>query len=200
MRRQAIERLLPVGYQRAAASSGVLTALLDVMEVMHEPDEALLEAVDNLFAPYRAPDHLLPFLARWVALDHVLPAGGSYRESRLPVPIGRLRTLVAEGASLAQWRGTPGGLRRFLELATEIPDLVIEEPPDRPFHIVVRVPQTAIDHTDLIRRLVELEKPAATTCEVVVDQSEGRERNDDEPDTAGINPMDSGEPDATNRA
>ncbi|RBI96481.1 phage tail protein, partial [Micromonospora provocatoris] len=56
MRRAAIERLLPAAYQRAAGPGSVLGALLDVMEALHAPDEAVLADVDALFGPYRTPD------------------------------------------------------------------------------------------------------------------------------------------------
>jgi phage tail-like protein len=166
MRHQAIERLLPYAYQRAATSASVLSALLHVMEDMHAPDEAVLETVDDLFAAYRAPDRLLPFLARWLALDHLIPQGGAGQAERLPIPIGRLRDLVAEGAALAQLRGTPEGLRRILEIATGVTGFAIEEPVSRPYHFVVRVPPAAADQLGLIRRVVDTEKPAATTAEV----------------------------------
>jgi phage tail-like protein len=162
MRRQAIERLLPAMYQRAATPGGVLSALLDVMEVMHAPSEATLAAVDDLVAPYRTRDDLVPFLIGWVALDHIAPSGRSQ-----PIPIGRLRNLVATSAEIAAWRGTAHGLRTVLQTATGVAGFVVEEPADRPFHLVVRVPAEAVDQIDLVRRLVLAEKPAATTCAVI---------------------------------
>jgi phage tail-like protein len=166
MRHQAIERLLPAAYQRAAIQGSVLYALLDVMETMHAPDEEVLATVDDLFAAYRTRDQLLPFLARWLALDHLLPPPDAGASARLPVPVGRLRNLVAEGAVLAQWRGTPEGLRRMLEIATGVSGFLIEEPRNRPYHFVVHVPTDAADQLPLIRRIVEAEKPAATTADV----------------------------------
>src|SRR5262245_27475443 len=163
MRRQAIERLLPAVYQRVASPGSVLHALLDVMEVMHAPSEELLASVDDLFDPYRAPERLVPFLSQWTAMDHVA--------ARLPIPVGRKRDVVAESATLARWRGTATGLRAVIEIATGASGLVIEEPADRPFHFVIHVPASAAHHADLIRRIAELEKPAATTCDVAVEPS-----------------------------
>jgi phage tail-like protein len=162
MRDEAIARLLPEVYQRAVAPGGVLAALLAVMESMHEPDETLLDNVDDLFTAYRAPDRLVSYLAGWLALD-----------GELPVPTGRLRDLVAEGAMLARWRGTPTGLCRFLALATGVEGFTVEEPFDRPFHIVVRVPPAAAGLLPLVRRVVAREKPAATTAEVVLETVRG---------------------------
>jgi len=158
MRSTAIERLLPAVYQRAVTPGSVLAALLEVMAAMHAPSEAVLASVDSLAAPYRTPDDLVAFLVRWVALDHV--AGP-------PIPVGRLRNLVARSAYLAQWRGTATGLCAVLETATGVTGFAVEEPADRPFHLVVRVPPAARDQFDLVARIVSAEKPAAATCTVL---------------------------------
>ncbi|MEU2700112.1 phage tail protein [Micromonospora aurantiaca] len=165
MRRAAIERLLPAAYQRAAGPGSVLGALLDVMEALHAPDEAVLADVDALFDPYRTPDGFVAYLTRWVAMDHVVAAPRA--DAPLPLPAGRLRDLVAHGALLARWRGTPYGMRTALELATGVTGFVLDEPPERPFHLVVRVPPAAADRLALVTRIVEAEKPAAVTVEVL---------------------------------
>lgn len=165
MRRPAIERLLPGVYQRAAIDGSVLAALLSVMEAMHAPSEERLASVDDLFTAYRAPERLLPFLSRWTASDHLA--------ADLPIPVGRQRDVVAQSAALARWRGTAAGLRAAIATATGVPDVVIDELPDRPFHVVVRVPEGAEHALGLIRRIADLEKPAATTCDVVVHRSTG---------------------------
>lgn len=163
MRRQGIERLLPVAYQRTAAAPGVLAALLDAMEAMHAPSEEILAGVNDLFTPYRSPDRMVGFLLSWVALDHVLGTG----DGTSSIPIGRLRDLLSVGAWIARHRGTAGGLRAIVALAVGAP-VEVEEPADRPFHIVVRLPASAAGAVALVRRIVEAEKPAAVTAEVVV--------------------------------
>ncbi|WFE40647.1 phage tail protein [Micromonospora sp. WMMD998] len=165
MRRAAIERLLPAAYQRATGPGSVLGALLDVMEALHAPDEAVLADVDALFGPYRTADGFVAYLSRWVAMDHVVAAPRA--DAPLPLPVGRLRDLVAHGALLARWRGTPYGMRTALELATGVTGFVLDEPAERPFHLVVRVPPAAADRLALVTRIVEAEKPAAVTVEVV---------------------------------
>ncbi|MEV0428847.1 phage tail protein [Micromonospora sp. NPDC050495] len=167
MRRAAIERLLPAAYQRAAGPGSVLGALLDVMEALHAPDEAVLADVDSLFAPYRTPDGFVAYLTRWVAMDHVVAAPRA--DAPPPLPLGRLRDLVAHGALLARWRGTPYGMRTALELATGVTGFGLDEPADRPFHVVVRVPPAAAGQLAVITRIVEAEKPAAVTVEIVTD-------------------------------
>lgn len=161
MQPAAIERLLPAAYQRAAIPGSPLATLLQIMADLHAPDEALLADVEDLFAPYRTPDELVGFLAGWVALEVVRgdpPA--------VAPPVGRLRDLVTEGALLAQWRGTRIGLRRYLEVATGVGGFVVEEPRRPRFHFIVTVPAAAADQLELVRRIVEHEKPAATTCRI----------------------------------
>ncbi|GIJ76909.1 phage tail protein domain-containing protein [Micromonospora phaseoli] len=169
MRRPGIERLLPAAYQRACVPGSVLWALLDVMEALHAPDEAVLAEVDALFAPYQAPGPMVAYLARWVAMDHVVAV--PRRDAPLPLPLSRLRDLVAHGALLASWRGTPYGLRTALELATGVTGFVLDEPAEQPFHVVVRVPATAADQLALVSRIVEAEKPVAVTAEITIEDS-----------------------------
>lgn len=173
MRRQAIERLLPTAYQRAATEGSVLGALLEVMAALHEPDERLLADVDVLFAPYTAPERFVPFLTGWVTLDYLVGVPRPDGQVRLPLPAGRVRDLIANGAALAKLRGTPIGLRWFLQIATGATGFVIEEPPQRPFHFVVRVPPDAAQYAAVINRIVEMEKPAASTFEIVLAQGAG---------------------------
>jgi phage tail-like protein len=158
MRKQLIERLLPAAYQRADTPGGVLDALLAVMERLHAPSEEVLAHGDDLVSAYRAPERLLPYLTAWVAWDH-LGAGG--------LPPGRQRELVANAASLAAARGTSAGLTRLLATVTGVDGFTVDEPADRAFHLVVRVPDAAAGQIELVRRVVAAEKPAATTCEVV---------------------------------
>ena len=167
MRSEDIALLLPASYQRALRSTfpphaegtaapersyqpvGPLGALLEVMEDQHAASEELLSKVEDLFHPYRCPERMLPFLARWVAVDH----------------LGSRRDLIAGGAGLAQSRGTLAGLRQAIELSTGVSDVDIEEAGS--FHLVIRLP-AGCTQVEKIRHLVELEKPAATTFEIGV--------------------------------
>lgn len=195
MRRAAIERLLPAAYQRAAGPGSVLGALLDVMEALHAPDEAVLADVDALFAPYRTPDGFVAYLTRWVAMDHVVAAPRA--DAPLPLPLGRLRDLVAHGALLARWRGTPYGMRTALELATGVTGFVLDEPADRPFHVVVRVPPAAADRLALVTRIVEAEKPAAVTVEVTTDPAADPAPEPPGDGAGGQQPTGTGDPEPT---
>lgn len=171
MQRSAIERLLPAAYQRAAVDGTVLAAVLDVMEALHAPDEALLAAVEEVFDPYRAPEPFVAFLAAWVDLEGVLTPGGP--SGGYAAGTGQLRNLLAEAATLAQWRGTAAGLRWFLETATGHRGFTVAEPTGQPFQVDVTVPSAAAGYLGLVRRIVEREKPAYTTCTITVDAGPG---------------------------
>ncbi|WP_117212432.1 phage tail protein [Allorhizocola rhizosphaerae] len=148
MRRDHIAGLLPAAYQRALLKpSSVLNALLEVMEGLHERSEQQLAAVEDLFHPYRCPDRMVAFLTHWVAADH----------------LGARRDVVSRGAAVAQIRGTAAGLRDAISVATGLSEVEVEEPADRPFHLIVRVPAHA---AETVKHIVELEKPAATTFEM----------------------------------
>lgn len=166
MRRQTIERMLPAGYQRAATPHSVLSALLEVMDGLHAPAEEIIAGFDTQFAPYSARPDFLPFLAHWVTLDHVVGVPRPGGTHPLLLPPARVRDLIAEAAALAQVRGTPGGLSRFLEIATGVSGFAITEPPQRPFHFVVQVPPAARGYAGVIGHIVAHEKPAATTFEL----------------------------------
>lgn len=179
MRSREIEQLLPWVFRRAAGEGSVLHGLLAAMESLHAPDEAALAALDTLFDPRRTPTRFVPFLARWVDLDWLFeaPASGRARASQAGLPSGagsaRLRELVAAAAYLSQWRGSARGLLLFLEIATGLSGFSLDEDvpgPDgrpRPFHMRVRGPAAAAAQRALVARIVEFEKPAHVTYELL---------------------------------
>ena len=176
MKHSEIERLLPGIFQRAVHDGNPLDALLQVMEVLHAPDEEILDNLDRYFDPYSAPDAFVPFLAYWVDLARFLPTGTERGfGSTAPVwppGLGRLRELIAASADLSRWRGTARGLVTFLEIATGTPGFTVEEQPlgdnglPRPFHIVIDAPAATTTHTALLRKIIEQEKPAYVSYEL----------------------------------
>ena len=176
MKQEEIERLLPWIFRRTVAPGSPLAALLEVMEVLHAPVEGVLANLDAYFDPRRTPAVFLPYLARWVDLE-VLLAGeagavGTADVPDFPTGDGRLRELVGAAAFLSRWRGTRKGLLRFLEVATGARGFdVVERVPGengrpRPLHLLVRAPRPTEPYRDLLRRIVEYEKPAACTYEL----------------------------------
>ncbi|MGH9879962.1 MAG: phage tail protein [Pyrinomonadaceae bacterium] len=179
MQQSEIRQLLPEIFQRTLREGNPLTALLGVMEALHAPSEAVLDRLDAMFNPRRTTDPFVPFLAYWVDLDRLFeeePTGKwQVGFSRHPMTsgLGRLRELIATAAYLSQWRGTKKGLLLFLQTATGSEDFNIDEQvPDkngepRPFHIKVTAPAESAPHEHLIERIIELEKPAYVTYELV---------------------------------
>ena len=173
MKRQAIESLLPSVYRRAAVEGSVLSALIDVMQMLHEPSIDVLARVDAYFDPRRAPDAFIPYLGQWVDLDRFYDQSFRGGDDDLQAPISpglaRLRELIHFAAHLSRWRGTHQGLIDFLQVATgvvgfEVSDQVLDDDGSaRPFHIRVSVPEAARVHLAIVRRIIESEKPAYVT-------------------------------------
>jgi phage tail-like protein len=165
MKRNDITRLLPGVFQRTLHEDSPLVALMDVMEALHAPSEAMLAELPSLFHPLRAPERFVPFLARWVDLGVPVTTG-----------LGRMRELVAAAVELSRWRGTARGLLLFLRTATGREDFHIDERvpgPDgrpRPFHLRVRAPAELTPHRPLVEALIEREKPAYVTYELLFGQ------------------------------
>jgi phage tail-like protein len=190
MKRNAIERMLPAVFQRAVLHGTPLDGLLAVMEALHEPSEEVLASIDEYFNPYRTADAFVPYLAQWVDLLPILT-----RPDRPDAPVvepssglGRLRELIASAGELAKWRGTARGLTQFLGTATGERGILIDEHPlddkgrPRPCHLRITAPASCAPHRLLIERIVEVEKPAYTTCEIVI---EGQSNEETERGTSG---------------
>jgi phage tail-like protein len=178
MKRAEIEQLLPGVFQRTAKPGGPLAALLEAMEGLHQPTEDVLAHLDEFFYSRRTSDKFVPLLARWLDLAFLLETpGGDKLKTRssetISTGLGRLRELVASAAELSKWTGTAQGLRRFLHIATGESGFEIRENLDRegrlrPFHLTVVAPASMKPNRDLIERIIESEKPAYVTCELVI--------------------------------
>src|SRR5262249_32472293 len=181
MKRNEIERLLPTVIRRTARRDNPLLAILEVMSALHEPSEELLEGLAVAFNPFRTSDVFVPFLARWLDLERIFDeTPGPATNGRSPITTGveALRALIATASYLSQWRGTKKGLDHFLEIATGTQGFTIEEQtpgPDGapiPFHLRVIAPGAVKPHQALIERIVESEKPAYVTYELVFDTTQ----------------------------
>lgn len=169
MAEDSLLRLVPEVFQRCVPDSPALWALSAVADDLHAPVLEVLEAIDRVVDPFRAPDVLVPYLSRWVDLDWLtLPdAAGPVPGNSTGVPIARQRDLIANAADLSARRGTAAGLQRFLELATGVEGFEIEDGPGA-FHLLVRVPAAASEQIPVIRRIVRGVKPAHVTDDVEV--------------------------------
>ena len=165
MKRDEIAALLPGIFQRTLGPENPMEALIGAMETLHAPVEAVLDHLDAICDPHRAPDGFVPFLATWVDLERIF-AAREEGDNLVSTGLGRLRELIRAASYLSKWRGTREGLKRFLETATGVSGFVIEEPLTRPFHLRVIAPKSVEAHSALIERIVEVERPAYATWEV----------------------------------
>ena len=184
MKRAEIAQLLPTVFQRTLAEGNPLTALLEVMEVLHAPSEAVLAQLDAIFDPRRTTDEFVPYLAYWADLTRLFEESDNrnqfaFSRASLASGIGRLRELVASTAYLSQWRGTKKGLLLFLQTATGMAEFEIDENvgfdgQPKAFHLSVRAPKESAQYQELIERIVDLEKPAFVTYEVSFAPARGK--------------------------
>lgn len=159
--------LLPEVFQVCAPSSAPLRAIAAVAGDMQAPVQEVLDSLDRVVDPFRTPEALLGYLSRWVDLGWLtLPEPGSVTGAAMGIEPARQRDLIANAADLSARRGTPSGLLRFLQLATGQEGFGIDVDPEA-FHLRVRVPSTASDQIEIIRRIVGGVKPAHVTAEVL---------------------------------
>jgi hypothetical protein len=94
---------------------------------------------------------------------------------RVTTGLGRLRELVAVAMEDSRWRGTSRGLTSFLQAATGVSGWSIDErspgsvAAQSAFHMVVHGPKSVAPHAPMVERIVEMEKPAAVTYELLYD-------------------------------
>lgn len=177
MKQDEIVLLLPEIFRRTYKPNGrganektdVLSALLGVMEILQEPEEAILDNLDRYFDPDLVPDEkrstFLPFLAHWVDMDWLLPKSGEYEAG-----LYCLHSLILSARRLASVRGTRKGLKQFLETATGQSGYHVQEDPERPFHIIIHCPAVSEKMRALVKRIAAGEKPAYVRCTLIFDK------------------------------
>jgi phage tail-like protein len=175
MKTTQIRELLPSVFQGAADRGTPLSAILEVMESMHVPSEAILDHIEIFFDPYRAPDAFVPYIASWVDLAGILDSPRSQETSSvcsISTGIGRLREVTAAAVTLSKWRGTRKGLLLYLETATGLNGFTIDEAAVGsdgkviPFHLRIVAPAASVEHRTLIQRIIDVEKPAYVTYDL----------------------------------
>jgi phage tail-like protein len=182
VKQQAIlERLPDIFKQAATGEQNPLAALLGVMEELHARDEDILAGFGRYVDSRRTPDEFVPYLAAWVDFAWLLldPPDNPYADVERPFAggLGRLRELVASAAAESKWRGTSAGLVRMLERATgvqgyRVEEIVADESGQQlAFRVQVVVPHEAERYLDLVRRIVEHEKPVHVIATVALDEA-----------------------------
>ena len=152
--------------------------LLSIFEQAFDP---VVQTIDTMWAyldPLTAPEALLPFLAKWVAWDI---------DSRWDLKTQR--RLIRNAIALYRWHGTKYGLRLYLHYYTDLPleQIAIREVFNdgfvlgtthigedsmlgggRPYHFIVnlRVPESHQIDLNLVREIIEQQKPAFSSYEL----------------------------------
>lgn len=157
MKPEDIAALLPEVFRRTAESSSPLAVLLELMSQLHAPCERELEELDAAFDPLRTRESFLPLLASWVG--HPAPD---------TVGAAATRLLIAEAAEISRERGTARALLRRLATATGVRGFRLVESNEQAFHLIVLVPKAAADQLTRVQAVVQDEKPAHLTHQLVV--------------------------------
>jgi phage tail-like protein len=157
------------------------------LKIFEETLEPVVQQHDLLWGyldPLTAPPTMLPFLAHWVGWQ-ISPA----------LTLDRQRWLIKQAFQLYRWRGTKRGLRFYLHLFTGLPadaqHIQIREVAGRgfvmneahlgtdsmvggglPYHFHIHlVNDLGVPlPVDLIRQIVEQEKPAFCTYELTIEE------------------------------
>lgn len=175
---------LPEIYQE----SDFLGRFLSITEQALEPSYEMLENFWAYLDPLTAPKALVPFLAHWVAWP-----------MRSRWPLNRQRRLIRHAIEIYQWRGSKRGMQLCLHLCTGLPlddrHIRIEEPRTAGFtlgeatlgeapclgggqayHLVVTLVPAETQQEDLdeamVRGIIEQEKPAFCTYELIIEAAE----------------------------
>jgi len=146
---------------------------LNIFEDILKPIESVVDNLAFYFDPGTTPQSFLPWLASWVGL--VL-------DERWPE--AKRRELIKSMAELYRWWGTKRGLSEYLRIYTGImPQILEHAPATQPetntnpdtaktrgteeqahcFTVILEVPDVSTIDADIVRSIIESEKPAHTT-------------------------------------
>lgn len=178
---------LPAMYRR----DEFIGRFLRIFEDIIQPIEGAVDNIPYYFDPGVTPEPLLPWLASWLGL--VL-------NERWPV--ARRRNLIKSAVELYRWRGTKRGLSEYLRIYTGVV-AQITEPVVRPkakldsgtklgakaylgggqpftFNVTIAAQDLAEVDIDIVRAIIESQKPAHTTYTLKVlaqSAAEGEEQH-----------------------
>ncbi len=175
MKHDQIESMIPLVMRSALTNpmgddGNPLNCLLKIMELFHDQIERAYEQLPGRFNPEIAAHDMVHYLASWVDLKQVFSEEYvvKTREPTSPFAkfkIDNLRELVVQSSTLWKWRGTQKGMLLFLSIATGQEGFEIRDT-DQPFHMSVVAPNSCLEYDQLIRSIIESEKPAHVTCEL----------------------------------
>jgi phage tail-like protein len=141
------------------SKDSLMDRFLLIFESILGPIEQLTDHMPLLLDPRTMPADLLPWVASW--LDLTLNENW---------PEARRRDLIRSASELYRWRGTRQGLSRYLEVYAGVtPELDDDLKEPHTFQVTLRVPaDEPVDET-LVRAIIEAEKPAHTTYNLLIE-------------------------------
>jgi phage tail-like protein len=162
-----------LGYQEPPFFERFLRGFEDA----HLPIQQILDNLHELLSPDGAPADFLPWLATWVSL--ILDENW---------PELRRRRLIKEAVELFRWRGTRKGLKRYLYLYAGVTPEIADQPftgmrlgpearlggpgtwlghvPPHTFVVTLAVTDPGAINAQIVRDIIESEKPAHTAYEL----------------------------------
>jgi len=154
LRQSSYLEYLPGMYQ----SDAFMGRFLLIFESILDPIERQVADIHHYFDPHLAPPEMLKWLASWLGL---------VMDERWPEV--RRRELVASAGPLYAWRGTKRGLSELLRLYTGVEPEIVEPTLSQvsrdlrlayTFTVRLTVPADSLIDEAVVRRIVEMEKPA----------------------------------------
>ena len=124
--------------------------------------EQIIDGLSALYDPAQTPEEFLPWLSKWTALS-----------LRADMTLEQQRRFVARVIQLYQYRGTQENLQELLKLyLTATPTIEVDAEKPYYFHVTIKLPRMeykyALRQFEIAQALVELEKPAHTNYELVL--------------------------------
>jgi P2-related tail formation protein len=125
--------------------------------------EQVIDGLATLYDPAETPEEFLPWLSKWTALS-----------LRADMSVEQQRKFVAQVIQLYQYRGTQENLQELLKLYVDAtPTIVVDDKVPYFFHVTIKLPRMDVQYIqrqfEIAQALVELEKPAHTNYELVLD-------------------------------
>ena len=126
--------------------------------------EQVIDGLATYYDPMHTPAEFLPWLSKWVALT-----------LRADMTLTEQRSFLAQVLQLYAWRGTEKNMKKLLDLFVGGATPTVELNPDVPyfFHLTLKLPRSSPEVTrrkfEIAQVVVELEKPAHTDYEMLLD-------------------------------
>lgn len=125
--------------------------------------EQIIDGLATLYDPWKTPEEFLPWLSKWTALS-----------LRADMSLDQQRQFIERVIKLYQKRGTQENLQELLGLyLTAVPTIEVDDEAPYFFKVTIKLSRMKVQliqrQFEIAQALVELEKPAHTNYELVLD-------------------------------